>query len=155
MWEISNSLQLLSMLRAMGMGVLLCAFYDILRAMRKVSYFKSITVFFQDTVFSLVSAFAVFIFLLSVTNGELRAYILFGMVLGFILCRFSFSYIWFWVLKFLFSKVSYIYKLIILKFYSGFDKTFIALREFLTKSYKTLKKGLKKMRNLCILKGDR
>ncbi len=131
MWEISNQLQAVSFLYSMILGVIYCAFYDIFRAVRLVFKPKDWQVFLQDIVYFLIISFTTFIFLLSLTNGEIRGYILFGMVIGFCgfyltvskyflpLCK---KIIWFvnWcfkkinnVLNWLFSKI----ESFILKFY--------------------------------------
>lgn len=136
-------------------GIIFCLFYDILRALRKTADFSSIAVFFQDTVFSLFSAIVVFIFLLGVTNGEVRAYVLFGMLLGFLLCRMTISRIFKKILIFIFSNIKKIFSATVSGFYDCFEKSVETLTEFLKKSGKTLKKLLKKILKLCILKGSR
>lgn len=121
MWEISNSLQLLSFARSLGLGAFLCLAYDILRAVRRARESDTLTVFLQDIVFSLFSSFVTFNFLLSVTGGDVRAFVLFGLALGFALTRLTVSLVFFRVLKFLILRISALFSYICRSFYKGFD----------------------------------
>lgn len=98
MWETDNLFQLASFLRSGALGVLLCLAYDALRAFRRALKPGAVTIFFQDIVFSVLSALAVFCFLLAVTGGDMRAYAAFGAAAGFFCCRFTLSRPWLWIL---------------------------------------------------------
>lgn len=103
MWEIGVGNQTVTFLYSLILGVILCVFYDFIRALRKAGFDSFWAVFLTDIVFWVFSAFAVFIFLISRTNGEIRGYVLFSAVAGFWLFRISFS-------KFLFPLLSLLFK---------------------------------------------
>ena len=91
MWEISVNDQVLTFIYSLVLGMMICTFYDILRALRKTGSRSYLSVFIGDLLFWIVSAFVTFIFLLSRTNGEIRGYVLISMLLGFTLWRFTLS----------------------------------------------------------------
>ncbi len=77
------------------LGCLLCFFYDILRGLRANVSHSDIAVFFEDIVFWAVAAFATFLFLLVRANGEIRGYVPFSSLLGFVACRLTLSCVFF------------------------------------------------------------
>ena len=91
MWEISVNDQVLTFIYSLVLGMMICTFYDILRALRKTGSRSYLSVFIGDIFFWIVSAFVTFIFLLSRTNGEIRGYVLISMLLGFTLWRITLS----------------------------------------------------------------
>lgn len=105
MWEINNALQVINLLYSAAFGIIICLIYDILRSLRCVFSFKNSTVFFQDILFFIILAITVFCFLIVTTNGQLRGYIIFGIILGFLICRFTFSKAFYFALKFIFYKI--------------------------------------------------
>ena len=105
MWEISNSSQLISLLYSIAFGMIICIFYDVLRATRFVFKFKNTTIFLQDLFFFIFLAISIFSFLLVTTNGQLRGYIIVGVVIGFSVCRLTISIAIVLVLKFFFTKI--------------------------------------------------
>lgn len=153
MWEINNSLQLLSFARAIGLGVVFCLAYDVLRALRKANNFETVTIFFQDAIFSVLAAFTVFAFLLSVTNGELRSFVLVGAALGFAVSRFTVSVVFLKVLTFTFSKILWLFSLCSASLYSCFDFFEKNIKKICEKCRKTLKKLLKILKGLLYTKG--
>ncbi len=155
MWEISNTLQLLSFARALLLGVIICLAYDILRVYRKVYDFSRIGIFFQDVLFSVLSAFVVFLFLLGVTNGEMRGYVFLGLCMGFVFSRLSLSRIWFVLLKWIFSKIKTVFYLVSSGIYRTFDKIEAYVSTFFKKSLKTIKKLLKTQGKMLYTKGKR
>lgn len=155
MWEISNSLQLLSFARTLLLGVIICLIYDILRAYRKVYNFSHTEIFFQDVIFSIVTAFVVFLFLLGVTNGEMRGYVFFGLAIGFVISRLSLSRIWFFVLRLILSMIKSIFSLMSSFIYRTFDKIEACVSTFFKKSRKTIKKLLKTQGEMLYTKGKR
>ncbi len=148
MWEINNNLQLLSFLYSCVLGFIFEIFYDLFRALRIVKPHNNLAVFFEDIIFFLIIAIASFIFLLSVTNGEIRAYIILGIIIGFML---FYRFVSRWFLKFLnllfcglFKLTSWFSK----GFYWLFSKIDKIISEFLKNTLKILKKVLKNNREL-------
>ena len=105
MWEINVSDQVASFLYAVVLGCMLCVFYDIIRALRKAEHHGTVAVFFGDLIFWIVSAFAVFLFLIARTNGAARGYVFVAALTGFILFRITVSRFLFKVLLFVFRRM--------------------------------------------------
>lgn len=84
MWEIDIKFQLLTFLFACILGAIYSAFYDVFRALRLVKNQKPFTIFLEDLFYFLTLAFVTFFYLLAFTNGEVRFYVIIGIVLGFI-----------------------------------------------------------------------
>ena len=95
MWEISVGNQVATLALSLCLGFILCLIYDVLRAMRKTGFNSFLAVFITDILFWIFVAFITFIFLMSRTNGEIRAYVLLGELIGFIVFRFTASKLWF------------------------------------------------------------
>ena len=85
MWEISVGGQATAFACSAVLGAILGFVYDIIRATRKVGLNSFAAVFIGDMLFWIISAVAVFMFLMAVTNGEIRGYILFSCLSGFII----------------------------------------------------------------------
>lgn len=149
MWEINNSLQLLGLARSALYGIVLCLTYDILRAFRRVKEYSAPAIFFQDIIFSVIAGMSTFLFLLSVTNGELRGFVIIGMTAGFVASRFTFSPLLMFVWTFIILKVytaSIFISRVIYKAFDAFEKK---TASFFKKSYDYIKKLLKRGR--CLL----
>ena len=84
MWEISNTSQAVSFLYSIILGILYALFYDIFRAVRIVKPQTAFSVFLQDLFYFFITAIVTFIYLLALTNGEIRAYVLVGILIGFL-----------------------------------------------------------------------
>lgn len=152
MWEINNSLQLLGFARAAGLGVIICLVYDIFRAFRKAKKYDTFTIFFQDIFFSFFITFAVFLFLLSTTNGELRAFVLIGIFIGFFICRFTVSPLLFKLIFFILSKIFMFFSFVSNNFHAFFELLEGNAVKICKKSGKTLKKLLKMLKGLLYTK---
>lgn len=152
MWEISNVSQAYSFLLSVCLGFLFCIFYDAFRAVRYTVNYKSAMVFLQDIIYFLLISFVTFIFLLIFTNGEIRGYVIFGIVLGFIICFYTFSKLTLIFFKFIFGLLFAIFGKINLCFNLLINNT----NEFITKIFNiiknTYKKGLKKVKGLLYTK---
>ncbi len=72
-------------------GAALCLYYDVARIFRLAVRHSAAAVFCEDLSFWITSAFAVFLFLLARTNGELRGYVFVSLLAGFFACRFTVS----------------------------------------------------------------
>ena len=155
MWEINNAAQLISFARSLGLGAIICCLYDILRAFRGVIKFSTLSIFFQDIIFSVFSAFLTFTFLLSVTNGELRGYFFLGATLGFVVFRCSISIVVFRLLRYIIDKGKCVFLWFSKFFYTLFDTISKNTGDFFKKSLKLLKKLLKKQWYLLYTKGNR
>ena len=99
MWEISFQNQLSSFLYAVIVGIIFCIIYDILRAFRFTFEFSAISVFLIDIFYSLLISVISFLIFLSLSNGEIRSYIIFAFFVGFLFSRFTISKPMFFVFK--------------------------------------------------------
>lgn len=144
MWEISNNLQFFSFWFSIIVGVIFCVGYDILRALRKVKHLTDLTVFFQDVLYFIFIGFITFFVLMIFANGEIRGYIIFGIVLGFAACFLTFSKI---MLKFLILCFGFIYE-INLKVVNFFNRLIDIIREFLIKNIKKCALLLNNIKNI-------
>lgn len=108
MWEIDNNFQLISFLISCGVGVVYCLIYDILRAIRKSTDVTDGTVFLQDIVYFIIISITTFMLLTALSNGEIRSYVIIGLILGFLLCFCTFSRINLKILAFLFKNIYFL-----------------------------------------------
>lgn len=91
MWEINNITQSTAFLWSVLLGCGLSAVYDIFRLDRMIFRRSVLTVALEDILFWIISAFAAFCLMLLTTNGQIRAFILIGVLIGFIIFRLTFS----------------------------------------------------------------
>lgn len=105
MWEIDLKQQLISLLCAVLLGIVLSMYSDIFRIIRKVKKHSKVSVFIEDLLFFMVSAFVTFMLLMARCNGEVRGYMILGEALGFLLFRLTVSRI---TLPFFYKIISFI-----------------------------------------------
>ena len=87
MWEISNKGQIINLLYSLSLGGIFCIIYDFIRAFRLVFRSKTIVYFITDVLFFALCGILTFLLLLALTGGEIRGYVILGILLGFILIR--------------------------------------------------------------------
>lgn len=75
--------------QAAGFGFLLGILYDIFRFVRIIFPDKKAFVIIMDTAYFIICGFLIFCFALIVDNGEIRAYLLAGNLIGWLICYFS------------------------------------------------------------------
>lgn len=155
MWEINNSLQILSFSRSLVLGILLCVLYDFIKSLRLTVNFSAIAIFLQDIAYSCIAAFVTFLFLLSVTNGEMRGYVIVGIVSGFVLSRFTLSRLIGKFLKIIFGGIKMLFGGFLRWFYLKFDRLCEKIIKICKKTLKSVKKLLKNLMNLLYTKGNR
>lgn len=144
MWEIDNSFQLFSFLVAIAAGIVFCLIYDILRAFRKSKQVEDWTVFFQDVIYFAVISIATFLLLMALSNGEIRGYIIIGLVLGFLLCFFTISRFFVWAMCHAFKFIEKLGNIII----DNINRFLDFIGNILTKWVKKLFKYLAKLKNI-------
>ena len=91
MWEITVKSQLLTFLFGVVIGAVLSLYFDSFRTLRRCFRHNKLAVFLEDILFFIVSAFVAFMFLMARCNGEVRAYVIFSLILGFMLYRITIS----------------------------------------------------------------
>lgn len=159
MWEINIGSQAQGFLYSLVLGGLLCLVYDVIRALRLTGKSGAVAVFFEDIIFWLICTFTVFCFLMGVTGGQVRGYVLFGALAGFLAFRFTVSAVLMFVLKKIFRagraakrRINAFSARILLCFNQKMDKSVISLQKFSKKIIKLLKKLLKKGKRLLYTK---
>ena len=88
---LSLSTQTRSFLLSLGFGLIIGILYDVLRVVRIFLSFSKIAAYVTDFLFSVLSAVMTFLFCLSVSNGEVRLYIILGEFIGFSVFYLSFG----------------------------------------------------------------
>lgn len=151
MWEIDNGFQLTSFFVSCGFGVAYCLLYDILRALRKASDTSDGSVFLQDIIYFFIVSVTTFMLLIALSNGEIRGYVIIGILAGFSLCFCTFSKINLKVLTFIFQKFAFIGGKIVTLFNGIIDficrffgETIKKIKKMINNAKKILKNHLKK-----------
>lgn len=150
MWEISNTLQVIDFLRAAVLGIILSVFYGVFSSLRKAGLNSDFAVFLQDIIFFIISSPVIFLFLLATTNGEVRLYIIIGVLAGFLAFKLTLYKIYVFLLSKLFSIVRMVFSFLRRKFFDfvGITGNFFAKIGkkviFFKKALNTSKKVLKK-----------
>ncbi len=78
-------------LYALGFGFLLGILYCVFRMLRMMISDSKGFVFFMDLLYFAVCTILVFCFILVTDSGRIRIYVAFGMILGWVVCYFSFG----------------------------------------------------------------
>ncbi len=148
MWEISNTSQAVNFLYSVVLGVLFAFVYDFFRSLRKCKPHTILSVFMEDISYFFILSVITFVFLLALTNGQVRAYILIGILLGFLLFIFTLSKYYIIAMSFLLKLFFHLLNLISKGFYLIIGKMDCFIIGFLKNTSKCLKKGLKKLMGL-------
>ena len=80
--NVSLAQQVTGLALAIGVGFSLGIAYDVLRIPRLLLFSGNVAVFFHDVLFWGVSGVVTYLFILAVNFGEIRAYLLFGEIIG-------------------------------------------------------------------------
>ncbi len=88
---LSSGAQVRIFLYAIGFGFFLGGVYDVFRLFRLLFQKKDGAYRVSDLLFALTSGFFVFLFALTVLNGQMRGYVLCGILLGFLLYAYTFG----------------------------------------------------------------
>lgn len=78
--------------QSIGFGFLLGILYDTFRTLRIIISSKKAFVIFMDTAYFVLCGFLFFCFSLVLDNGEIRAYLLFGNLIGWMIYYFSLGF---------------------------------------------------------------
>ncbi len=138
-WEIHAAAQTVTFLWSLGLGVVLCVWYDFFRLLREHFHRGIWITVVEDLCFWSVSAVATFLFLLAREKGMIRSYVLFGAAIGFALWRLTIG-------RFLFVFVSRLLgflKHLICRFAAQIRKIAVLWGQRMQKGLKFVKKPLK------------
>ena len=138
MGYINTDNQVFTFLWSLVLGVAMCLVYDIVRAFHKVSVKGFFEVMLLDLLFWGAWSLITFSFLVLRCKGEVRAYVLFGQALGFVITRISVSKLFY---RF-FTLVLKVFRRIFEFFGSNVRKAIECLEKNIKKSLKYIKKVL-------------
>lgn len=145
MWEISNNSQIFNFILSLCFGFVFCFVYDLFRAFRICFKFKDLTIAFQDIFYFLVTSITTFCLLLVTVNGQIRGYILFGILIGFLIFKIIFSK----PITVVFVYIIKLIKKIYLKINAFLMRIFGIIGGILVKIFKIIRKIAKKVKNTC------
>ncbi len=167
MYNVHQSEQTVIFLSSLGVGFLLGVLYDVFRTIRlSITKSRTATIIF-DILYFLTFGFLSYIFILALNKGEIRSYIIIGEIIGAVFYYFSFGIVavkltdkFVAIVKriktFIFTVVSFPFKLSYRLFHRAFLKISKIFKKTEKKSTKMRKKLLPKLRLyvynlLCIL----
>ncbi len=154
MWEIDLRAQIFTFLLSLLLGGAFCLVYDLfqifysgknklLNAVADISYF-------------IIIAFVNFCFLLVASNGEMRLYLVFGEIMGFLICKKTVSRVFSFLLLLAIGCVKKTFRVIDKLIFTPFSKFFANTSVFCLKigkkTLKFVKKGLKKPKDIVYTK---
>lgn len=84
MSPVNSNFQLLSIIVSFLLGLGFAFLYDLVKAWRRVKKSNRLAVFFQDVIYFFLISLVTFLFLLAFSRGEIRAYVLLPIFLGFV-----------------------------------------------------------------------
>ena len=91
MWEISNLGQSTAFLWSVLLGGALSVIYDLFRLDRLIFNRSVIAVAIEDILFFIISGISIFCLQLVTTNGQIRTFIFIGVIIGFLIIRYTLS----------------------------------------------------------------
>ncbi len=138
MGYINTDNQVFTFLWSLVLGVAMCLAYDVIRAFHKVSVKGFFEVMLLDLLFWGAWSLITFSFLILRCKGEVRAYVLFGQAIGFIIARISVSKLFYRFFTFVLRALARIFEIL----GSNVCKTVGCLEKNIKKILKTIKKGL-------------
>lgn len=136
MWEINSSGQYISFLYSFILGNAMGFIYDVFRFDRALFKRSNFFVFIQDILFWLICAFAFFSFSVVFASGQIRGYLLVGLLLGFLFFRLTFSRLF----LLLTSPIKKLVKIINKNYVKGIERLFLVINKVIKKSQNTFKK---------------
>ena len=142
MWQINNAFQVLAFVRSLVFGGIICLFFDIFRSLRKVRRFSDIQVFFQDIFLFIILSPTVFLFLVANTYGQIRGFVILGIIIGFLIVRFTFSKYFCFAVSYFFRFSFKVYSVITVKIKKFFGMIYCVFKNFFDLLVKNFKKSL-------------
>lgn len=143
MWEINSASQILTFLYSIVLGFSLGIFFDLPRSFRSIVRYKKSFMFISDLFFWIISAFFTFCFYLVFTNGELRGFVVFGILIGFLIERLTLSQLLVKIYKKIFLYFKRVFRRFVALRNKIIDKTFDVLSAAFKKGKIMLKKCIK------------
>ena len=131
-YGLSAFSQISNFLSASGLGLILCLLYYALAFVRGAVSESKISYIIADTVFSVLSAFLLFLFFHIYTSGEIRAELIFSAALSFFVFRYCFRSLF----SAVFQKAVRIFSLFLKAFFSPVTAVAFLFRKIFKKILK-------------------
>ncbi|MEG2395463.1 MAG: spore cortex biosynthesis protein YabQ [Oscillospiraceae bacterium] len=149
MYSITLSRQVINFLLSLGFGFIAGVFYDIFRIIRLIfsknnKSSKTATIIF-DILYIIVAGIATFMFSLTVTNGEIRGYLLAGEGIGFFIYYFTFGIFVLNLSNKIVAFVKSFFKKLFRVVFTPFIWIFKRIKNIFTKIIKKTRKSTKKV----------
>ncbi len=135
--NINTSEQVMTFVLSIGLGFLFCMLYDILRVFHRLWLKGFFEVLVSDILFWTVLSVVTFCFLIIRCQGSVRAYVILGQALGFLVARITVSKLFVKALTAIFTWIS-----------KGFNRFGGIIGKFMLKCEKFFKKMLNKAKKL-------
>lgn len=145
---LSLSTQVVSFLYSLGFGLIIGILYDALRVIRIILSFSKTATYVTDILFSVTASIMTFLFCLSVTNGEVRFYIILGEFIGFFVFYFSFGSVAVRFSEKTVKKIAKLFRRIFRFIFSPFIRIFAVIHMKFTKNLKKVQKKAKKLKEI-------
>ncbi len=149
--DFSNFWQLQTLFYSLGVGVLLCLSYDVIRFINRLVKPGAVVVFIMDLLYWVYAAAVTFSFFMLFSKGVIRFYAYIGFLVGFIISRVTVSKLFMLLLDWLNRFVAFLLKKISIpiNFVSKKMKAISkSIRDFLLK-YKNKFKKAEKNKKSC------
>ena len=130
------------------LGVAFCLFYDLFRALHIKLVKSFVAVFVTDVLYWLILFPVTHSFLLLFCKGNVRAYVLFGILIGFVCCRLTLSKPFLKILLLIIDLIGKLFHLISLPFLAFFSLLDTIFNKLLQAAGNKLKKIFKKRKKL-------
>lgn len=143
------STQVQAFLLSMAIGTVIGVLYDVFRIFRLSFTDNKVVVVIQDILFWSVSAVLSFLFVFVINNGEFRAFLAFGEILGFIVYYFTLGAMVFKISGWLIHGIKTVARAILRALLFPFRKIYLVFSPKLKSMCKSTKKNLKKSTSKC------
>ena len=117
MYGIDLSVQFENLMPALGLGFILAFVYDVFQFLKMLVSRGKVFVFIADMIYVVLCTLASFLLFVAVNSGHIRGYLILAEVLAAAVYRFTAGI----PVSFFFSKVAYISRMVVLKFFSPFE----------------------------------
>lgn len=138
--DLSVNIQLWQFVYALLFGAFLGVFYDVFRIIRNIINNGKMLIIFEDIIYLFVSSVLTFCFAFFINNGQLRFFIIIGIVLGLIVYYFTVGFIVMKSVNFIILLLKKIFGFVFALIIFPFVKIFILLKPFLRKTLKFFRK---------------
>ncbi len=145
MWEIDFSKQIISFFYSIVLGGIFGLLYDLFRAPVRNKEASVVAIFIVDVVYFAFIGVINFCFLLAVSNGNVRGYLLFGALIGFFAYKKTLS-------SLIALLCSLVVKPVKMAFY-GINKVFSAFSNLAWKVFLSISKKISKIIKKILKKG--